>query len=91
MNKKKLEKYTVPANLEENILNNLTSDKDIAEWLQISIEEFMEDGDADHFYQCVEYAVKARNLLHSTYAKTDISNNNIYATFKQPQLKSTEY
>ena len=88
---KKLEKYSVAVNLDEEILNELTTEDEIKKWLAISIEEYLDDNDTNSFFRSLEIAAKAKDLLSHTTKKTDISKSNIYAMFNgevQPQFNT---
>ena len=76
---------------DELILKTLTTPEDIKEWLDVSLEEFIEDGDISAFVRSLEYAVKAKDSISGISKKTGISRSNLYAIFKgevNPQLNT---
>lgn len=76
----------------EYIINELKTDKDIKEWINIGFEEFIADNDLNAFVKALEYAVKAKDSISGISKKTGISRSNLYAIFRgeqQPQLSTT--
>ena len=76
----------------EYILNDLKTDADIKEWINIGFEEFLEDNNLNSFVKALEYAVKAKDSISGISKKTGISRSNLYAIFngqQQPQLSTT--
>lgn len=76
----------------EYILNDLKTDADIKEWINIGFEEFLEDNDLNSFVKALEYAVRAKDSISGISKKTGISRSNLYAIFngqQQPQLYTT--
>jgi len=82
-------KYKNTAPLSELIILGLKTEADIKEWLSITIDEYIEDGDFNAFFKALEYAVRAKDNILSISKKTGISRSNLYAMFKgeqQPQF-----
>lgn len=77
---KKIE--AVPLNVDNLILETLTTEEDIKEWLSVTMEEFIEDGDMNAFVRSLEYAIKAKDSISGISKKTGISRSNLYAIFK---------
>lgn len=76
----------------EYILNDLKTDADIKEWINIGFEEFLEDNNLNSFVKALEYAVRAKDSISGISKKTGISRSNLYAIFngqQQPQLSTT--
>lgn len=76
----------------EYILNDLKTDADIKEWINIGFEEFLENNDLNSFVKALEYAVRAKDSISGISKKTGISRSNLYAIFngqQQPQLSTT--
>ncbi len=76
----------------EYILNDLKTDEDIKEWINIGFEEFLLDNDLNAFVKALEYAVRAKDTIMGISKKTGISRSNLYAIFngeQQPQLSTT--
>ena len=76
----------------EYILNDLKTDADIKEWINIGFEEFLADNDLNSFVKALEYAVRAKDSISEISKKTGISRSNLYAIFngqQQPQLSTT--
>ncbi len=77
--------------LEELILDSLKTEEDIKDWLSVSLEEYIEDGDINAFIRALEYAVKAKGTISGISKKTGISRSNLYTIFKgevTPQLNT---
>ena len=75
----------------EYILNDLKTDEDIKEWINIGFEEFLQDNDLNAFVKALEYAVRAKDSILGMSKKTGISRSNLYAIFKgeqKPQLST---
>ena len=73
------------------ILNDLKTDEDIKEWINIGFEEFLKDNDLTAFVKALEYAVRAKDSILGISKKTGISRSNLYAIFngkQQPQLST---
>ena len=84
-------KYKKTGKLDELILKDLKTDKDIKEWLAVSLEEYTEDNDFNAFFRSLEYAVKAKDSISGISKKTGISRSNLYAIFNgevQPQMNT---
>ena len=47
----------------EYILNDLKTDEDIKEWINIGFEEFLQDNDLNAFVKALEYAVRAKDSI----------------------------
>lgn len=91
MNKNQLNKYTESLPLEQLIIESLQTEDDIKEWLSVSLEDYIEDGDINAFLRSLEYAVKAKDSISGISRKTGISRSNLYAIFKgevTPQLNT---
>ncbi len=77
--------------INEYILNDLKTDDDIKEWINIGFEEFLKDNDLNSFVKALEYAVRAKDSILGMSKKTGISRSNLYAIFngeQQPQLST---
>lgn len=69
-------------NLDEMIAKQLQTDEDIKEWLTLSLEEYLNDGDLNAFVKTLEDAVRAKDSISNISKKTGISRSNLYAIFK---------
>ena len=77
--------------LNEYILNDLKTDDDIKEWINIGFDEFLTNNDLNTFVKALEYAVRAKDTISGLSKKTGISRSNLYAIFngeQQPQLST---
>ncbi len=73
------------------ILEDLKTDEDIKEWINIGFEEFIETNDLSTFIKALEYAVKAKDTMLGLSKKTGISRSSLYSIFEgkqQPQLST---
>lgn len=76
----------------EYVLQDLKTDDDIKEWINIGFEQFLQDNDLNAFVKALEYAVRAKDSILGISKKTGISRSNLYAIFngeQQPQLSTT--
>ena len=75
----------------EYVLNDLKTDTDIKEWLNVGFDEFIQNGDLDAFVKALEFAVRAKDTIAGISHKTGVARSNLYAIFKgeqEPQLKT---
>ena len=75
----------------EYVLNDLKTDDDIKQWINIGFAEFLQDNDLNAFVKALEYAVRAKDSISGISKKTGISRSNLYAIFngeQQPQLST---
>lgn len=83
----KLRKNTVPYNeLEEKYMENSEFQK---EYLNLSLEEYLTDGDFNTFYKSLEKVIKSRESITSFSKKVNIDRSNLYTLFngeKVPRL-----
>lgn len=83
--------HTKILDVEKLVISNLSTEEDIKEWLSISLEEYIFDGDINSFVRALEYALKAKDSISGISKKTGISRSNLYAIFKgevTPQLNT---
>ncbi len=87
MNINKLKKNTIPyKDLEEKYMKNPKFQK---EYLNLSLEEYLTDGDFTKFYKSLEKVIKARESISSFSKKVNINRANLYTLFngkKVPRL-----
>lgn len=84
-------KFKNAGSLDDLILNDLKTGKDIKEWLSVSLDEYIEDNDFNAFYRSLEYAIKAKDSISGISKKTGISRSNLYSILKgevQPQMST---
>lgn len=67
--------------IDNEIMNHLKTDDDIKEWLSLSLEDYMNDGDLNSFVSALEYVVRKKENISSISKKTGISRSNLYAIF----------
>ncbi len=75
----------------EFVINDLKTDEDIKEWINIGLQEFLQDNDLNAFVKALEYAVRAKDTILGMSKKTGIARSNLYAIFnaeQQPQLST---
>ncbi|MBQ8635328.1 putative addiction module antidote protein [bacterium] len=78
-------------NLDELIENQLKTQEDIKEWLNIALEEYLLTNDSTSFIKALEDALKAKDTISNISKKTGISRSNIYSILKgevKPQLET---
>ena len=77
--------------LEEILLNEIKTVEDISEFLNASLELYLEDGDFSGFYRSLEYVIKAKDNISSFSQKTKISRTTLYDIFKgkkEPKIRT---
>ena len=83
----KLRKNTIPYNeLEEKYMEDFEYQK---EYLNLSLEEYLTDGDFNKFYKSLEKVIKSRESISSFAKKVNIDRSNLYTLFngeKVPRL-----
>ena len=83
----KLRKNSIPYNeLEEKYMANTEFQK---EYLNLSLEEYLTDGDFNKFYKSLEKVIKSRESISSFAKKVNIDRSNLYTLFngeKVPRL-----
>ena len=83
----KLRKNTISYNkLEEKYMEDYEYQK---EYLNLSLEEYIIDGDFNKFYKSLEKVIKSRESVSSFAQKVNIDRSNLYTLFngeKVPRL-----
>ena len=83
----KLRKNTIPYNeLEKKYMEDFEYQK---EYLNLSLEEYIIDGDFNKFYKSLEKVIKSRESISSFAQKVKIDRSNLYTLFngeKVPRL-----
>ena len=83
----KLRKNTIPYNeLAEKYMEDFDYQK---EYLNLSLEEYLTDGDFNKFYKSLEKVIKSRESISSFAKKVNIDRSNLYTLFngeKVPRL-----
>ncbi|MFI3300079.1 MAG: helix-turn-helix domain-containing protein [Candidatus Gastranaerophilales bacterium] len=76
----KLKQCTIP---HDEIVKKILMDPEAQqEYLNVAIEEFIEDGDYNEFYRCLEQVIKARESISSFAKKVNIDRSNLYSMFR---------
>lgn len=87
MNLDKLKKNTIPYNeLSEKYMQDMEFQK---EYLNVSLAEYLTDGDFNKFYKSLEKVIKSRESISSFAKKVNIERANLYTLFdgkKVPRL-----
>jgi len=76
----KLKQITAP--FEETVTKFLSDPENQKEYLNVAMEEFLEDGDFNEFFRCLEQVIKARENISSFSKKVNIERANLYTMFK---------
>lgn len=83
-------KYNNSINFDE-ILDEKLKDPEIAkEFLNASLESYLEDGIFDEFLRSLELVIKARQSLLSFSEETGLNRANLYALFKNKKKPKFE-
>ncbi len=67
--------------LSKMIDDELQTDDDIKEWLSLSLDEYVNDGDLNTFVRALEYVVRKKENISRVSKNTGISRSNLYAIF----------
>ena len=81
--------YKNSVDLEGFLIEKLQDSEMAKEFLNVSLESLLEDGNLDAFLNSLELVVKARQSLLSFSKETKLSRSNLYKIFKgknKPQL-----
>lgn len=77
--------------LEDFLIEKLQDREMAKEFLNVSLENLLEDGDLNAFLNSLELVVKSRQSLLSFAKETNLSRSNLYGIFKgkkKPQLRT---
>jgi probable addiction module antidote protein len=83
------DKYSIP--FEEVLLQDLSTPQDIREFLNATLEEYLEDGDFNGFYRSLEYVIKAQDNISGFAKRSKISRTTLYDIFrgrKEPKIQT---
>lgn len=87
LDKDKLKKNTISFDeISEQCMKDIELQK---EYLNISLEEYITDGDFNKFYKSLEKVIKSRESVSSFAQKVNIDRSNLYSLFngeKVPRL-----
>lgn len=84
-------KYENSTPLEEILMKELNSPEAISEFLNASLEMYLEDGDFNGFYRSLEYVIKAQDNISGFAKKTKLSRATLYDIFngrKEPKIQT---
>lgn len=83
------DKYSISH--EEVILDFLKKPNAINEFLNASLEDYLEDGDFNGFFRSLEYVIKAQDSISGFAKKTKLSRATLYDIFngkKEPKIQT---
>jgi probable addiction module antidote protein len=75
--------------LDDFILRQLYDKSSIKEFLNVTLETYVEDGNIDEFLSGLELVIKARQSLKSFSEEAKLNRSNLYAIFRgkrKPQM-----
>ena len=76
-------------NFKDDLIERLQDPEYQKEFLNVSLEEYIEDGDFKSFFKSLEYVIKARGSVTEFAQKVNLNRRNLYELFKgeqKPQL-----
>lgn len=76
-------------NFKDDLIERLQDPEYQREFLNVSLEEYIEDGDFKSFFKSLEYVIKARGSVTEFAQKVNLNRRNLYELFKgeqKPQL-----
>lgn len=83
MDKNKLERiFSNTISHEEYVINQLKDSEYQKEFLNATIEEFLEDGDYNVFFQSLELVIKSRESISDFAKKAGVTRAALYEMFK---------
>lgn len=89
MNQKRLKELT--GNYEEWLVKSLQDREEAAIFLQVALEEFQKDGDADALLLSLRHVTQAQGGMASLARKTKLNRESLYKTLSSkgnPKLKT---
>lgn len=76
-------------NFEDDLVERLQDPEYQREFLNVTLEEYIEDGDFKSFFKSLKYVIKARGNVSEFAQKVNLNRRNLYEIFKgeqKPQL-----
>lgn len=84
-------KYKHSTPYEEVMMDFLSTPETINEYLNASLELYLEDGDFNGFFRSLEYVVKAQDTMTNFAKRTKMSRAALYDIFrnrKEPKIQT---
>ncbi|MDD3436219.1 MAG: helix-turn-helix domain-containing protein [Candidatus Gastranaerophilales bacterium] len=84
-------KYKNSVSHDEVIMEFLSTPEIIKEYLNASLELFLEDGDFNGFFRSLEYVIKAQDSVSNFAKRTKMSRAALYDIFKsrkEPKIQT---
>jgi len=84
-------KYKNSVTFEEGFCELYKTHEDIRDFLNVSLEEYLEDGDFNGFYRCLELAIKAQDSIAGFAKKVELSKMSLYNIVngkKEPRIST---
>ena len=71
----------------EDVLNEELQDEEFQRaYLNATLEEYLEDGDFNEFFKCLERVIKARGSVKSFSEQVGVDRANLYLMFKGDKI-----
>ena len=86
-----MRKYKNSISLDEVMENYLNSQETIKDFLNATLESYLEDGDFNSFYRSLEYVIKAQDTISGFSKKANITRQALYDIFngkKEPKIQT---
>lgn len=84
-----MNKYSVP--FDDFLIENLKDPEMAKEFINASLESYIEDGDAEEFVKSLEYVIKANESVSQFARESGLNRGNLYSIFnnkKKPQFST---
>jgi len=84
-------KYKNSTPFDEILMEELNSQESISEFLNATLELYLEDGDFNGFYRSLEYVIKAQDSITNFAKRTNMSRATLYDIFrsrKEPKIQT---
>jgi probable addiction module antidote protein len=75
-------KYKCSTSFDEFMMEKLYDPEFSREFLNISLKEYLEDGDFDEFMRSLELVIKSRQSIKSFSEEANMNRANLYAIFR---------
>lgn len=75
-------KYKCSTSFENYMIEKLQDQELTREFLNISLQEYVEDGDFNEFMRSLELVIKSRQSLKSFSEEANMNRANLYAIFR---------
>ena len=83
--------YKNSITFEEAFVERYKTKEDIRDFLNVALDDYLEDGDFNGFYKCLELAIKAQDSIAGFAKKVELSKMGLYNIVngkKEPKIST---